>query len=179
MRIGLIRHFPVKHGFPEGWRTSAELGVWQEAYDRSEVLVGAADLGEGGWKQCLASDLPRAQATAAAVFEGRVELTPLLREARFEPVGTGGLRLPIWAWRIVLQISWTAGHSSQRACRDDFRRRVQAAADRIESAPTDLLVVSHAGMMASLSAELRRRGFDGPGLRLARHATVYTYRRRV
>jgi hypothetical protein len=39
----------------------------------------------------------------------------------------------------------------------------------------DTLVVSHAGMMAYLSAELRRRGFAGPKLRWAKHATAYIY----
>ena len=39
----------------------------------------------------------------------------------------------------------------------------------------DTLVVSHAGMMAYLSADLRRRGYSGPKLRIAKHATLYTY----
>ena len=39
----------------------------------------------------------------------------------------------------------------------------------------DTLVVSHAGIMAYLSSELRRRGFAGPKLRIAKHATAYVY----
>lgn len=48
-------------------------------------------------------------------------------------------------------------------------------ADHLSAVEQDTLVVSHAGMMAYLSAELRRRGFLGPKLRIARHATAYLY----
>jgi broad specificity phosphatase PhoE len=78
-------------------------------------------------------------------------------------------------WRGVFGISWALGHRSQRACRDDFRRRVTAVADLLEGAVENTLVVSHAGMMMYLSAELRRRGFLGPKLRRPRHATLYCY----
>lgn len=50
-------------------------------------------------------------------------------------------------------------------------------ADRLAAAERNTLVVSHAGVMAYLSAELRRRGFHGPPLRLAKHATLYVYER--
>lgn len=177
MRLGLIRHFPVRHGLPTGWRTSAELMAWRDHYNRSEVVVGPAHLGDEAWVACVSSDLHRARVTAAAVFSGRVEETPLLREAEFAPFPTGDLRLPVWAWHWVLRLSWMSGHPSQRACRDEFRRRVRVAADRLMAVEQDTLVVSHAGMMAFLSAELRRRGLTGPRLRIPRHATVYTYRR--
>jgi len=175
MRIGLIRHFPVEVDLPRGWTTAAELIAWRERYDRAETRPGAADLGGGGWQACLSSDLPRTQATARAVFSGDIEITPLLREPQFAPFQTGNLRLPILAWRLVLWMSWKTAHRSQRACRDEFRARLLATADRLCACDRDTLVVSHAGMMAYLSAELRRRGFAGPKLRIARHANVYTY----
>jgi broad specificity phosphatase PhoE len=177
MRIGLVRHFPVEHPFPGGWRTSAELQGWRERYDASPAILGEADLGPFHWSDCISSDLERAVGTAKAVFAGPIETTPLLREPDFAPFGTGPLRLPVWVWRWTLRISWMTGHKSQRACRDEFRRRVVTAADLLESKRNDVLVVSHAGMMAYLSAELRRRGFAGPGLRIAKHATLYLYER--
>jgi hypothetical protein len=77
------------------------------------------------------------------------------------------------------RFSWLTGHRSQRACRDDFRRRVSEVADRLCRARRDTLVITHAGMMAYLSRELRRRGFVGPKLRIARHATAYVYENRT
>ena len=175
MRVGLLRHFPVEQGLPSGWRTAAELHAWRHAYDASPAIIGTAELGATEWEECLTSDLGRTVATATAVFAGPVEKTALLREPELAQFETGDLRLPVWIWRWVLRLAWMSGHSSQRAGRDDFRARVKAVADLLEGGTRNVLVVSHAGMMAYLSAELRRRGFSGPKLRIAKHATLYVY----
>jgi broad specificity phosphatase PhoE len=175
MHIGLIRHFPVEQRFPSGWKTAADLDLWRRQYDASPMVVGQADLGSFQWSHCISSDTERAVATAKAVFPGPVEQTMLLRELEFAQFRTGNLRLPVWIWRWILRLSWATGHQSQRACRDEFRRRVVATADLVEAKTGDILVVSHAGMMAYLSAEFRRRGFLGPKLRMPKHATLYLY----
>lgn len=177
VHVGLVRHFPVTEPFPTGWPTSAELQAWRERYDLAPAQVGPCDLGAVTWRECLSSDMARTRATAVAVFPGEVAYTPLLREADFAPFPTGGLRLPVLLWRGLLRLAWLTGHASQRACRDDLRRRVGEVADLLCAAERDTLVVSHAGMLAYLSAELRRRGFVGPRLGMARHATAYVYRR--
>jgi broad specificity phosphatase PhoE len=175
MRIGLLRHFPVEQNLPSGWKTSADLQTWRERYDLAETSVSEFDLGGVDWQTCISSDLPRAFITAGAVFQGEVERTPLLREPQLAPFQTGDLRLPVWVWQWMLRFTWMTGHSSQRACRDEFRSRVLAMAERLSGLQQDTLVVSHAGMMAFLSRELCRRGFVGPKLRIAKHATVYIY----
>lgn len=180
MRVGLVRHFPVEEALPRGWRTSAELHAWQGNYNRSPARPREVDLGPQPWKACLSSDLARTAATAREIFAGEIEFTPLLREVEFAPFQTGGLRLPVIVWRWLLRWAWMTGHRSQRALRDDFRRRVAASAELVERRAANagtLLVVSHAGMMAYLSLELRRRGFSGPKLRIAQHATLYMYER--
>ena len=149
--------------------------MWFERYDVAEPAVGEYDLGGVDWQECLSSDLPRARITAGAVFRGEVGHSALLREPEFRQFKTGNLRLPIWAWQWLLRLSWITGHRSQRTCHDDFRRRVLAVADLLSASDRDTLVVSHAGMMAYLSAELRRRGFAGPKLHIAKHATAYIY----
>lgn len=177
MRIGLLRHFPVPEGLPRGWLRSSELHDWRSRYDKADALVGEFDLGPTLWQVCISSDLPRALTTAKAVFENHIESTPLLREPQFNQFATGKLRLPFVAWKWLLRLSWITGHSSQRVCRDEFNRRVITVADKLTSMNKDTLVVSHAGMMAYLSAELKRRGFAGPSFRIARHANVYTFSR--
>lgn len=179
MRIGLIRHFPVEQPLPTGWNTAADLIDWLARYDQSKAIVTSADLGGGGWQACLASDLPRAMFTARTIYGGEIESCSLLREQGFARFNTGNLRLPVWVWQWVVRAAWLTGHRSQRDSREEFLRRVLAAADRLCAQDCDTLVVSHAGMMAALSAELRRRGFAGPKLRIAKHATVYTYERGV
>jgi broad specificity phosphatase PhoE len=69
------------------------------------------------------------------------------------------------------------GHRSQRAARDDFRSRVHAVADLAESAESDVLLVSHAGLLAYLRAELVRRGFRGPKFGIAEDARLYIFQR--
>lgn len=175
MRIGLIRHFPVEEPLPSGWRTAGELHAWRKQYDSSPAVIGQVDAGTLPWSVCLSSDLRRALATAEAAFTGPIEVTPLLREPEFAEFQTGAMRFPIWVWRWVFRLTWMTGHESQRSGRDDFHRRVRAVADRLETEGKDILVVSHAGMMAYLSAELRRRGFSGPKLRVPKHAELYVY----
>jgi broad specificity phosphatase PhoE len=175
MRVGLVRHFPVELQWPSGWPTSGELDEWKRQYDASRIVHTEVDLGGTRWSTCLSSDLDRAVATAKALFVGSIETTALLREAEFFLFETGQLRLPVLVWRWLLHLSWITGHRSQRRYRDEFRRRVLAAADEIEKRAGDVLVVSHAGMMLYLGAELRRRGFVGPKLRIPKHATLYAY----
>lgn len=175
MRIGLIRHFPVEQPVISGWKTAAEIHAWRQAYDASQAIIGNCGLESHHWQECLSSDLARTLSTARAIFEGEIHATPLLREPELAQFNTGNLRLPMGVWRWVLRLSWTTGHRSQRAGRNEFHQRVKQAADLLESKPHDVLIVSHAGMMAYLSAELRRRGYLGPRLRIPRHAVLYVY----
>ena len=177
MRIGLIRHFLVEQPLPRGWVTAAELHQWMTRYDAARVIPATIDLGFAGWSACMSSNLERAIVTAKAAYRGEIEITPLLREPELAQFRTGALRLPVWAWRWVLRFSWMTGHRSQRQSRDDFQSRVSALADALESREEDTLVVSHAGMMAYLSAALTKRGFVGPKLRVAQHARLYVYER--
>lgn len=176
-RIGLVRHLPVRQALPRGWMTAADLGRWRQHYDAAEVLSASVELAGIEWQTCLSSDLPRAHQTAAVAYAGEIECTPLLREPELATFDTGTLRLPVPAWQWLLRLAWLSGHRSQRAARDDFRQRVHTVADRLCGLSGNVLVVSHAGMMAFLSAELRRRGFAGPKLRIAQHAKAYVYER--
>jgi broad specificity phosphatase PhoE len=178
MRIGLVRHFPVKQPIISGWKTAAEIHAWRQHYDASPAVIGQCDIGSCNWAECLSSDLERTVSTAKAIYSGEFQRTPLLREPELAQFSTGSLRLPMWVWRWILRLSWMTGHSSQRAGRDEFHQRVKQVADLLEGKAHDVLIVSHAGMMAYLSAELRRRGYTGPKLRVPRHTVLYVYEKR-
>jgi len=175
MRIGLIRHFKVEQALPSGWMTAADLQLWRTRYDSARVVPVPVNLGAGTWTVCMSSDLDRAIATAKAAYQGEIEVTPRLREPEFAQFQTGRLRLPVWLWRWVLRFCWLTGHPSQRQCRDDFRSRVSGIADLLDGRSEDILVISHAGMMAYLSAALTKRGYVGPKLRMPEHARLYVY----
>jgi broad specificity phosphatase PhoE len=159
--------------WPSGWRTSAELQAWREEYDKADVIPFPVADETPNWSRCYASDLPRAATTARALFHGEITELAMLREGKFGPFPTGGLRLPVWLWRNVIRLAWLGGHRSQKHLRDDFFSRVRGVADLIESHREDLLIVSHAGMMLYLRKELIRRGLRGPPIGIAQHARVY------
>ncbi len=177
MRIGLVRHFPVTEAWPGGWLTSDDLQQWRHRYELAEPIIGPIDVRGVAWQRCFSSDLKRACVTAQKAYAGTIVQTPLLREAEFLPFATGRLRMPVWGWRMLLRLAWLTGHKSQRSTRDEFQSRVRAMADLLEAEPVDTLVVSHAGVMFFLRKELARRGFQGPGFRLAEHARLYVLER--
>lgn len=177
MRVGLVRHFPVKVPLPTGWMTCAELLLWRQKYDESDVLPTPVADQTGQWACCYASDLSRAQTTARALWSAEILTRPELREVEFAPFATGHMRLPVRLWRLLIRIAWMTGHTSQRGLRDDFHQRVRTMADQIESQGQDALMVSHAGMMIYLRQELLRRGFSGPKFGVAEHALLYEFRR--
>ena len=157
--------------------TAAELHAWRQRYDAAAAHPTGATLDATAWPRCYSSDMTRAYVTAQALYSGEIVQTPLLRETDLAQFQTGRLKLPVSVWRWVLRFAWMTGHRSQRLARDDFRARVQAVADLVESAESDVLLVSHAGMLAYLRAELVRRGFRGPKFRIAEHARVYIFER--
>ena len=172
VRIGLVRHFPVSEGMPRGWMTGRELHAWRQRYDVAAVNPCAIGAVRHAWSCCLSSDLPRAVTTAQALHDGSITLTPLLREPQLAEFRTGRLRLPSTVWPWVLRLAWMTRHPSQRRARIDFQE-----ADLLDDTREHTLVVSHAGMMAFLRAELVRRGFSGPSFRVAEHARLYVFER--
>lgn len=162
---------------PSGWMTAADLHKWRQDYELAGVRHIEPDLGGVAWERCIASTVRRAAVTADAIFPGPVTRTDLLREAEFTEFRTGALYLPVLIWYFIFRLSWMTGHRSQRVLRDEFTQRVTEAADLIERNGGNILVVSHGGVMAYLSAELRRRGFSGPKFRLAMHARAYVFER--
>ena len=177
MRVGLVRHFPVSEPMPSGWVTAAELHTWRKRYDAAEAHPTGVTLDSTRWWRCYSSDMTRAYVTAQTLYSGEIVQTPLLREADMAEFRTGQLRLPVSVWRQVLRFTWMTGHGSQRAVRDDFKLRVQAVADLAESGEGDVLLFSHAGLLAYLRVELVRRGFRGPKFRIAEHARLYVFER--
>ncbi len=180
LRIGLIRHFEVKKPMPSGWFTAQELRAWREEYERADVTLGTIDLGGIAWRRCFSSDLPRAYITAKTAFPGDIVQRPELREPDILPSPTGGLRLPLLGWRVMLQLAWLTSHSSQRPAKDEFLARVNTLRMEIlTKAEEDTLIVSHGGMMMFLRKELLALGFTGPKFGLAQNGKLYVFEKRL
>ena len=177
MRVGLVRHLKVTQPFPSGWVTARDLQDWRLRYDAAPVEPGQVAVKVGEWDRCYVSDMARAVVTAQAVYSGEAIQTALLREPEVREFQTGDLSLPFGVWKWILRLAWMTGHRSQRSARDEFTQRVRQVADLIESPGGDILLVSHAGMMVYLRAELLRRGFQGPKFHMADHGRLYVFER--
>lgn len=176
VRIGLIRHFEVKHPFPTGWVTWGDLVAWREIYEKTEITTSAIDLGGITWSRCISSDLPRAYATAQAAFTGDILQMPELREPQLDAFRTGNLKLPYPLWKWMLRLAWMTSHSSQRNAKTAFMAKVKQVTDTLlTQVKEDTLIVSHAGVMIFLRKELLKMGFTGPSFKIAENGKLYVF----
>ena len=175
MRLGVIRHFKVDCQ-AKRFMSSEEFSEWAERYDFSEVFPKKIDLKNISWQRCFSSDLPRAITTAKAAFAGEIITTSDLREVPFSPVFKTKLRLPYVFWTISGRIAWFFNHSSQEEGRRDTQARIRHFFSELEDCEEEnILIVCHRFFIHSLQREIRRRGFQGERIGLAKNGELYLF----
>jgi broad specificity phosphatase PhoE len=151
---------------------------WLKAYEETDILPGNLRLAETEWDRCFSSDLLRARKTAALIFPGRVELSPLLREIPVQPPYKPSFRMPFLVWEITSRLAWYFSRTSGTETRRQTQARAKAFVDSVLSIPErNILAVSHAGMMRLLRQELLRRGFMGELFSTAKNGRLYVFER--
>lgn len=165
-RLILVRHGRSAHVHDGSWidRTGAE--HFEALYDAASIrdddapppsLVELARSAE----HVVASDLPRAVASARRLASGRDPVTSdLLRELRFD-LPAWGPRLPLDVWDGLHYLLWTYRLAARISTAET--RRSALAADWLESELTAAAVwiaVTHGGFRRLLAAELVRRGWS-------------------
>lgn len=177
MKIGLVRHYKVKKGFPEKrWLTYGELAQWFREYDESDIEEEATDLQGIQWGKCYSSDLPRASRTAKAIYEGPIACTDELREIPL-PHFKLQMRLPFLCWAIIVRLSAYLSRDTREKIAEG-EKRIGAILDRVIEEGHDTLIVSHAALMMYMRKELRRRGFVGPSYRTPANGKLYLFERK-
>ncbi len=167
-RIALVRHARSAH-VHTGWITADGFRAWREAYEaagiREEERV-PAHLEQVGSRAdlVLASDVPRAVATARLLAPGReITVSPLLRELDLLGPNLGGLRLPLTAWafavggRILLQTLRRQYPSPAGAA------RIHSTAAWLEDLATRhslIVAVTHASFRLRLASRLLKGGWQ-------------------
>lgn len=166
MKIGLVRHFKVKRGFPEKrFITGHEFMQWADEYDKSDIEVGESNLEGINWNRCLSSNLHRASKTAQLIYSGKISITDQLREIRVYPISKQKMKLPFIVWILLVRVAWFFNHKSQLERKSDVEARIKGIVDEMLSyTGEDVLIVSHGGLMLYLRKELIKRGFSGPKL---------------
>ena len=129
-------------------------------------------------RRVIASDLPRAVASAARLAPGGpIERSALLREAPLEtpdlPLpALGGLRLPFWAWGTVFGMRWlwaSLRKAPPPGVDAAALARAEEAADWLATQANDaggrVVIITHAMFRLLVSEALARRGWRGPARR--------------
>ena len=190
MRILLIRHGPSAHSAPPGLLDRAGVERWRAAYDSTGIAshspppqalvdrVAAADV-------ALASDLPRAAASAARLWPGRcVECSPLFREIPLRIPTCGNVRAPFAIWSLAIHLQWGLDILSGRDLSATDRQRVAGAAAWCEDACRDhradavFALVTHGVFRRVLARQLVTHGWELSGARHYDPWSVWTLTRR-
>lgn len=176
MKIGLIRHFKVKRGFPgKMMLKQSELFQWLDEYEKSDIEAGEPDLGGVDWKRCYASDIPRAAKTAEIIYKGNIVQTPKLREIVPRPFFTQDLRLPFLVWPLLVKLAWMTNHDSQETRSGIEQRVANIIGEILAQGKEDALIVSHGAIMMFLRKELLARGFKGPKFGTPDNGKLYLF----
>jgi len=176
VKIGLVRHFKVKRGYPEKrFLSQKELFQWLEEYEASDIEDNHTDMSNFGWKRCYTSDLPRAEKTAGKIFQGEITSTKELREIPLSPLFKRNIILPTCVWPILVRIAWLADKKSQIESKAAVRKRVDNILNQILSQEEDVLIVSHGALMIYLRKALIKRGFKGPRFATPENGKVYIF----
>ncbi|MBB6453275.1 hypothetical protein HNQ94_001723 [Salirhabdus euzebyi] len=175
LKVGLLRHFKVKRGYPDKFVTSDQIKKWMVEYDNSDVEEKEIDLKEIEWKRCYSSDLLRAKKTAQKAFKGNIIYLEQLREIPVSPFIKKNIKLPLYVHFILTRLAFYFNHHSQDESRHSMMKRLNEALDQVLSTNEDVLIVGHGGLMFFMQKELKKRGFTGPGFKRAENGELYVY----
>jgi len=175
----LVRHGRSAH-VERGWIDVEGLRRWMVAYDAADILLHHPPPPEleslvRDASRVIASDLPRAVASAVRLAPGRPIINAaLLREAPLECAGSplpslGGLRLPYRGWGMVFGARWLAawmrgapppGVDAETLARADDA--AQWLAGHVAETGGRVVVVTHATFRLLVAQALVRRGWRAP-----------------
>lgn len=174
MKIGLVRHFKVMDDSKNLWMTSSEFNNWVEYYDQCD-LKAAEGVEEHDWEACYSSDQLRALKTAKQLFDGKIQITELLREIGIHAYMQKPIKLHRSMWLIFSRLGWLFNHRSQEAKRHTLLRAQRIINEIEQSQHSSILVVSHGAFMTVLRDELKRRGYKGPAFLKPVNGKVYLF----
>jgi broad specificity phosphatase PhoE len=173
MKIGLVRHFKVKHAYPKKFLVGYdELVKWFDNYDLADIEH--QDVGPCGvtWEKCYSSSMPRALKTAERIFSGDIIQRDDLVELNLLPLMNTYSRLPLLLWAMLMR---SKSRSSNRVTHE-FSAKISAFMDELLRAnDQNVLVASHGFVMMFLQKELLRRGFTGDTFKTPANGRIYVF----
>ncbi len=162
----------VRHGRPDlarkAWLSARGWDDWWATYERTGLAYGEhppRDLVEVAAPAVhrLSSPLPRARETARAIFGPVIyDVDPLFVEAPLPaPRWPGFIRFSSPVWKGISRVLWLMGYAGRSESRRLATLRAVAAADRLEEAARDGLVVlcGHGWFNRMIRGVLVQRGW--------------------
>ena len=172
-RIILVRHGPSAHVHTAGAIDRTGMQAWREAYDSAGIQVVsrppealiqmAADAAH-----VVASDLPRAVASAERLAPGReIRTSPLLRETPLT-IPSWPTRLPLGGWGLLISLGWGYRIVRGSDASADERARAAAGAEWLAALTADgatTVAVTHGAFRRLLAKQLLALGWTSTGRR--------------
>jgi len=177
IRIGLMRHFPVKYKLHK-FSNSSLFNQDMEAYNTSPVKIIEIQNNTHNWSICYSSDMKRADETSKQIFKGEIISTQLLREVPLQAGFKTSLKLPLFFWATLGRLQWFFNSKNQQESKKMSLSRAksfisQFCSDQING--KNILVITHGFFMMNLKKELIRCGFKGRNFFKVKHGTVYIF----
>ncbi len=173
MKIGLVRHFKVKHAYPSRMFVGhEELTKWFGHYDLADIEHQVVDLCGVTWDKCYSSPMPRALKTAESIFNGDIIKVDELQELNTLPLLNKRLKLPLILWAIIIRNK----SLSSNLVTDEFTHKLKAFVDALLTEENkNLLICSHGFVMMFLYKELIKRGFKGDKFNTPVNGRIYLF----
>ncbi|UTA66602.1 histidine phosphatase family protein [Emticicia sp. 21SJ11W-3] len=173
MKLGLVRHFKVKHKLPGGFLIGhGALVEWFEGYDKADLIINPVDMGGIDWKLCYASSMSRACQTASHIYTGDITFQDELREINVINLLNKKLRLPILIWALLIKRKTL----SANVITAEVEKKLDAFLDNVEqNTEKEILIVSHGFIMMLLQKKLTSRGFTGQKFINPANGKVYLF----
>ncbi len=173
MKIGLIRHFKVKHSFPKNlFLTKAEVIKWFDEYESAEIQFQDVDFKSIKWQTCYSSSQNRAVKTANYIHKEKVIIVDELKELDILHLLPGKIKLPFIVWAIIIRFKSFSAKGDVGV----FRERIIFFINNlIEKENTNVLIVSHWFVMKILENELKKICPKGEKIKSPEYGKIYVF----
>lgn len=174
MKIGLVRHFKVKHPFPKKTLLSkSEVINWFNEYDNNiNIEYKKVDLLQINWERCYSSPMIRALKTASHIYPGEILEVKELKELEILGRLSNRLKLPFIIWGIIVRVNFFISNNDTRKFKDGLIGFVDKL---IRKDKNNTLIVSHWFVMQVIEKELIRRGFTGNNFKPNKYGRVSVF----
>lgn len=175
MKIGLIRHFRVKHTFPV-FCNSENYEIEYVKYEDANIFCNNSDFPVKDYSVCYSSDKKRALNTAKMIFKRNINITSDLVEVPIKAIFKIKIKIPFIFWNILHRFFWFLNSKKLSETRKDTRARaVEFLAKICKSNKENILIVTHGFFMLSLRSELLKLGFKGGRILNPRNGILYEF----